>query len=76
VFRELTAVFSYLLIGHDATSRTSRRAAGQALIVTILDGLATLVGMIMLGERSGWPGAAGRRRPGAGTFHTALAETR
>ncbi|MCA2218866.1 Na+/H+ antiporter subunit A [Jidongwangia harbinensis] len=52
VFWELTTVFSYLLIGHDPTSRASRRAALQALIVTTLGGLAMLVGIIMLGEHA------------------------
>jgi multicomponent Na+:H+ antiporter subunit A len=53
VFWELTTVFSYLLIGHDPTSRDSRRAALQALIVTTLGGLAMLVGIVMLGEHAG-----------------------
>jgi multicomponent Na+:H+ antiporter subunit A len=53
VFWELTTVFSFLLIGHDAASRTSRSAATQALIVTTLGGLAMLVGIIMLGEHAG-----------------------
>ncbi|GIF00884.1 Na+/H+ antiporter subunit A [Paractinoplanes rishiriensis] len=52
VFWELTTVFSYLLIGHDPTSRAGRRAALQALIVTTLGGLAMLVGIIMLGEHA------------------------
>jgi multicomponent Na+:H+ antiporter subunit A len=53
VFWELTTVFSYLLIGHDPTSRPARRAALQALIVTTLGGLAMLVGIIMVGESAG-----------------------
>ncbi|MGA5300172.1 Na+/H+ antiporter subunit A [Nucisporomicrobium flavum] len=53
VFWELTTVFSYLLIGHEAAARASRRAALQALIVTTLGGLAMLVGIIMLGEHAG-----------------------
>jgi multicomponent Na+:H+ antiporter subunit A len=53
VFWELTTVFSYLLIGHDPTSRASRRAALQALIVTTLGGLAMLIGIIMLGQHAG-----------------------
>ncbi|MEU4426470.1 Na+/H+ antiporter subunit A [Actinoplanes sp. NPDC024001] len=53
VFWELTTVFSYLLIGHDPTSRAGRQAALQALIVTTLGGLAMLVGIIMLGEHAG-----------------------
>ncbi|MDG4829710.1 Na+/H+ antiporter subunit A [Solwaraspora sp. WMMD1047] len=53
VFWELTTVFSYLLIGHDPQRRASRRAAGQALIVTTLGGLAMLIGFIMLGQHAG-----------------------
>ncbi|MET8050587.1 Na+/H+ antiporter subunit A [Streptosporangium sp. NPDC005286] len=53
VFWELTTVFSYLMIGHDPASRTSRRAAMQALIVTTSGGLAMLGGMVMLGEAAG-----------------------
>jgi multicomponent Na+:H+ antiporter subunit A len=53
VFWELTTVFSYLLIGHDAAQRTSRGAALQALIVTTLGGLAMLVGILVLGGTAG-----------------------
>ncbi|MEV0754281.1 Na+/H+ antiporter subunit A [Streptosporangium sp. NPDC050280] len=53
VFWELTTVFSYLMIGHDPASRSSRRAAMQALIVTTTGGLAMLGGMIILGEAVG-----------------------
>lgn len=53
VFWELTTVFSYLLIGHDAAKRASRRAAMQALLVTTLGGLAMLLGFIMLGQHAG-----------------------
>jgi multicomponent Na+:H+ antiporter subunit A len=53
VFWELTTVFSYLLIGHSAHLKTSRRAAMEALIVTTAGGLALLVGVIILGEASG-----------------------
>ncbi|GAA3383268.1 Na+/H+ antiporter subunit A [Cryptosporangium minutisporangium] len=52
-FWELTTVLSYLLIGHNPASRTSRTAATQALILTTLGGLAMLVGIIMLGEHAG-----------------------
>jgi multicomponent Na+:H+ antiporter subunit A len=68
VFWELTTVFSYLLIGHDAASRASRLAATQALIVTTLGGLAMLVGIIMLGEHAGsyrWSQVAGDPPEGA-----------
>ncbi|RCV54792.1 Na+/H+ antiporter subunit A [Marinitenerispora sediminis] len=53
VYWELTTVFSYLLIGHRAELRESRRAAMTALVVTTLGGLAMLVGVIMLGEAAG-----------------------
>lgn len=53
VFWELTTVFSFLLIGHDPTRRSSRQAAIQALLVTTLGGLAMLVGAIMLGQAAG-----------------------
>ncbi|MGH8964424.1 MAG: proton-conducting transporter membrane subunit, partial [Actinomycetes bacterium] len=49
VFWELTTVFSYLLIGHYADRKASRRAAMQAIIVTTAGGLAMLVGLIILG---------------------------
>ncbi|QRV02315.1 Na+/H+ antiporter subunit A [Arcanobacterium phocisimile] len=50
---ELTTVFSYLLIGHNYTSSASRRAAGQAIIVTTAGGLAMLTGIILLGHIPG-----------------------
>jgi multicomponent Na+:H+ antiporter subunit A len=53
VFWELTTVFSYLLIGHSAHLKTSRRAAMEALVVTTAGGLAMLVGIIALAETSG-----------------------
>lgn len=53
VFWELTTVFSYLLIGHDPTSRASRTAGMQALIVTTFGGLAMLVGILLLGVEAG-----------------------
>ncbi len=49
VFWELTTVFSYLLIGHYADRKASRRAAMQAIVVTTAGGLAMLVGLIILG---------------------------
>lgn len=75
VFWELTTVCSYLLIGHDARRRASRLAAGQALIVTTLGGLAMLVGFIMLGEHAGtyrWSELAAAPPPGGGYLATAL----
>ena len=53
VFWELTTVFSYLLIGHNADRRFSRAAALQALIVTTFGGLAMLVGVLVLGTAAG-----------------------
>ncbi len=53
VFWELTTVFSFLLVGHDPSRRTSRQAAIQALIVTTFGGLAMLVGALMLGHAAG-----------------------
>jgi multicomponent Na+:H+ antiporter subunit A len=74
VFWELTTVCSYLLIGHSATSRPSRRAALQALVVTTAGGLAMLVGIVMLGEHAGsyrWSVVAGTL-PGGWYLATAV----
>ncbi|MEU6022028.1 Na+/H+ antiporter subunit A [Micromonospora sp. NPDC047134] len=64
---ELTTVLSYLLIGHSTERRSARWAAGQALMVTSLGGLAMLVGFIMLGHHGGtyrWSELAERPLPG------------
>ncbi len=53
VFWELTTVTSYLLIGHYAERKPSRRAAMQAIVVTTAGGLAMLVGVVLLGEAAG-----------------------
>lgn len=53
VFWELTTVTSYLLIGHYADRKASRRAAMQAIIVTTAGGLALLVGVVILGHAAG-----------------------
>jgi multicomponent Na+:H+ antiporter subunit A len=53
VFWELTTVFSYLLIGHHAERKASRRAAMQAIVVTTAGGLAMLVGLVILGVGAG-----------------------
>jgi multicomponent Na+:H+ antiporter subunit A len=53
VFWELTTVFSYLLIGHYADRKASRRAAMQAIVVTTAGGLAMLVGVVILGVDAG-----------------------
>ena len=75
VFWELTTVFSYLLIGHNPEKRASRRAAGQALIVTTLGGLAMLLGFIMLGQHGGtyrWSELVEGPLPSGGYLATAL----
>ena len=53
VFWELTTVTSYVLIGHYADRKASRRAAMEAIIVTTAGGLAMLVGVILLGTAAG-----------------------
>ncbi|MEE4022120.1 Na+/H+ antiporter subunit A [Gordonia sp. PKS22-38] len=53
VFWELTTVLSFMLVGFYGIRATARRAATQALLVTTAGGLAMLVGIIMLGERTG-----------------------
>ena len=53
IFWELTTVLSFMLVGFYHVRATSRRSATQALLVTTLGGLAMLVGIIMLGERTG-----------------------
>ncbi|MFT4127901.1 MAG: Na+/H+ antiporter subunit A [Gordonia sp. (in: high G+C Gram-positive bacteria)] len=53
IFWELTTVLSFMLVGFYRIRATARRSATQALLVTTLGGLAMLVGIIMLGERTG-----------------------
>ncbi|MCG5432229.1 Na+/H+ antiporter subunit A [Mycobacterium sp. MYCO198283] len=53
VFWEATTVLSFLLVGHYAERKVSRRAAMQALLVTTAGGLAMLVGVVVLGAASG-----------------------
>lgn len=53
VFWEATSVFSYLLIGHNSSKRSSRTAALQALLVTTLGGLVMLVGLVWLAQLGG-----------------------
>lgn len=53
IFWEITSVLSFLLVGYYAERASSRRAAGQALLVTTLGGLAMLVGIILLGRQTG-----------------------
>ncbi|MCV2392988.1 Na+/H+ antiporter subunit A [Actinotalea sp. M2MS4P-6] len=53
VFWELTTVTSYLLIGHYADRKSSRRAAMQAIIITTTGGLAMLIGILLIGNVTG-----------------------
>lgn len=53
IFWEVTSVLSFLLVGYYGERASSRRSAGQALMVTTLGGLAMLVGIILLGRQTG-----------------------
>lgn len=53
VFWELTSIASFLLIGQGGEQSEERRAAVQALLVTVFGGLAMLLGLILLGEAAG-----------------------
>ena len=53
VFWELTSVASFLLVGQSGAERAARRAAVQALLVTVFGGLAMLLGFILLGQAAG-----------------------
>jgi multicomponent Na+:H+ antiporter subunit A len=53
VFWELTSIASFLLVGQGGERRAERRAAVQALFVTVLGGLAMLLGFVLLGEAAG-----------------------
>lgn len=53
IFWEITSVLSFLLVGYYGERASSRRAAGQALMVTTLGGLAMLVGIILFGRQTG-----------------------
>jgi multicomponent Na+:H+ antiporter subunit A len=53
VFWEITTIFSYLLIGFDHASDTTRDNAKQALLVTGAGGLALLVGILLLKTAGG-----------------------
>lgn len=53
VFWELTSVTSYLLVGLRVDDATSRRAALQALLTTVLGGLAMFAGLLMLADAAG-----------------------
>ena len=53
VFWELTSITSYLLVGQRGDKREGRRAALQALLVTVFGGLSMLLGFVLLGEAAG-----------------------
>jgi hypothetical protein len=53
VFWELTSVTSFLLVGLKTDDPASRRAALQALLITMLGGLAMLVGLLILAWKGG-----------------------
>ncbi|WP_199434892.1 hydrogen gas-evolving membrane-bound hydrogenase subunit E [Qaidamihabitans albus] len=53
VFWEITTVCSFLLVGGAGDSDEARRSAKQALVVTVLGGLAMLLGLIVLGVAAG-----------------------
>ncbi|TQM37884.1 hydrogen gas-evolving membrane-bound hydrogenase subunit E [Pseudonocardia cypriaca] len=53
VFWELTSIASFLLVGQGGERREERRAAVQALLVTVFGGLAMLLGFVLLGETAG-----------------------
>lgn len=53
VFWEITSILSFMLVGYYGERASSRRSAGQALMVTTLGGLAMLVGIILFGRQTG-----------------------
>ncbi|MCW0211841.1 MAG: proton-conducting transporter membrane subunit [Pseudonocardia sp.] len=53
VFWELTSIASFLLVGQGGLHRANRRAAVQALLVTVFGGLSMLLGLVFLGESAG-----------------------
>lgn len=53
IFWELTGISSFLLIGFKHTEENVRRAALQALLVTVFGGLMMISGFILLGLLSG-----------------------
>ncbi|MEQ3554763.1 hydrogen gas-evolving membrane-bound hydrogenase subunit E [Pseudonocardia nematodicida] len=53
VFWELTSLTSFLLVGQGGQYRENRRAAVQALVVTVFGGLAMLLGIVLLGQLAG-----------------------
>ncbi|MHA6793215.1 hydrogen gas-evolving membrane-bound hydrogenase subunit E [Pseudonocardia bannensis] len=53
VFWELTSIASFLLVGQSGEHRANRRAALQAVLVTVFGGLSMLMGIVLLGEAAG-----------------------
>lgn len=53
VFWELTAILSYMLIGHHSTRRPARAAARQAFLITGFGGLVMFAGLVILGMVEG-----------------------
>ncbi len=49
IFWEFTSICSYFLISFDGSKEEARRAAGQALLITAMGGLALLCGFLILG---------------------------
>ncbi|WP_448852719.1 Na+/H+ antiporter subunit A [Corynebacterium sp. 335C] len=65
VFWEITSILSFLLVGYYAERASSRRAAGQALMVTTLGGLVMLVGIVLMGFTTGHWTFSALTAPGA-----------
>jgi multicomponent Na+:H+ antiporter subunit A len=53
VFWGLTGITSFLLIGYEHEKETSRKAASQALIVTVAGELAMMAGLVLLAQLAG-----------------------
>jgi len=53
VFWELTTLFSFLLIGFEHESKSSRNSARQSLLVTGAGGLSLLAGILLIGQATG-----------------------
>lgn len=53
VFWEITSLLSFMLVSYYGERASSRRAATQAFMVTVLGGLAMLVGIVLFGRQTG-----------------------
>jgi multicomponent Na+:H+ antiporter subunit A len=69
VFWELTAFSSYMLIGFEHDQPEARRAALQALLVTVAGGLALLAAAILLTRIGGTPSLTALRQAGSLAGH-------